>query len=54
MDLNNKYGYIGTFLYYNYEKFDAEKFGEESIKKESKISKLYFDPLDKRWIDFDY
>ena len=44
LDLNKRYGFIGTFLYYNYEKFEADKFGEASIIKESKISKLYFDP----------
>ena len=54
MDLNSRYGFIGTFLYYNYELFDAEKYGEASIMKESKISKLYFDPIDTSWIDFDY
>ena len=54
LDLNVRYGFISTFLYYNYETFVAEKYDEESIQKVSKISRLYMDPIDTKWIDFDY
>ena len=50
----DKWDYYQTFLYYNYEFFDAEQYGEDSIQKISKISEFYFDPTIPKWFDFDY
>lgn len=50
----DKWDYYQTFLYYNYEYFDSDKFGEESIQGFSKISEFYFDPKKPKWFDFDY
>ena len=41
MDLNKRYGFISSFLYYNYETFKSERYNEQSIEKVSKISRLY-------------
>ena len=50
----DKWEYYQTFLYYNYEYFDADKYDDESIQGFSKISEFYFDPLKPKWFDFDY
>ena len=54
LDLNARYGYIGVYLYYNYESFIADKYDGQSIQKVSKLSRLYVDPINPKWIDFDY
>ena len=49
-----KWDYYQTFLYYNFEFFDSEKFDDDAITKVSKISEFYFDPTKPKWFDFDY
>ena len=54
LDLNKLYGYISTFLFFNYETFESDKYDDEAIQKVSMISRLYFDAVDTKWIDFDF
>ena len=45
---------MNIYLYHNYETFVANKYDEESIQKVSKVTQLYFDPTEPKWIDFDF
>ena len=48
------WGYFTTYLYYNYEYFDSELYGDQSIQRFSRVSEFYFDPSKPKWFDFDY
>ena len=48
------FGIYKLHLYYNYEKFETDKYGDEAIKKTARVSEVLLDAKVPKRLNFNY